>query len=417
MGKKNNIKRINLIVIIITVVNTIFLHGSTRHQEVDKIAKEFRGTWISSVYNLDWPSSKGLGIDQQKEEYLILLDQLQSAGINAVMVQVKPAADALYPSKYAPWSEYLTGVQGKSPGYDPLAFMIEETHKRGMEFHAWFNPFRVTTNTDKTDKLAFNNPAKLHPEWLLAYDGKLFLNPGLPEVRTYVKNTVIEVVENYDVDGIHFDDYFYPYPDKDKNDIPDQATYEPFKKAYKDIGDWRRYNINAMIKDISIAIKNTNQSIQFGISPFGVWRNGATDDRGSDTKASVTSYDSLYADTRYWAYVGWIDYIVPQIYWNIGFKPADYQTVLKWWVKEMDRKPIKLYIGQALHKVGTDGAGTQGAWLNPNELPNQILMNRYYDTVRGSIYFRAKLLTNNELGFTDRLKYDLYKDSKNKIYK
>ncbi len=399
--KKMAIKKFSLLLVMVILMNTVVIYGNP---------KEFRGAWISSVYNLDWPSTKGLGIQQQKDEYIALLDKLKRTGINAVMVQVKPAADALYPSQHAPWSEYLTGTQGKSPGYDPLAFMIEETHKRDMEFHAWFNPFRVTTSTEKTDKLAANNPAKLHPEWVLKYDGKLFLNPGLPEVRTYIKNTVLEVVKNYDVDGIHFDDYFYPYPGSGKGDIPDEATYRPYKKAYPQKADWRRYNINAMIKDISIGIKAIKPEVQFGISPFGVWRNASTDPKGSDSKAGITSYDSLYADTRYWAYAGWIDYVAPQIYWNIGFGPACYEKVLKWWVKELEGKPAKLYVGHTLHKVGIDGPGTNGAWLNPNELPNQILMNRKYDTVEGSIYFRAKLLTDNLLGFSDRLQYDLYKN-------
>ncbi len=395
MKKHTRIKKISILIVMMLLMNTMFLYG-----------KEFRGAWVSSVYNLDWPSTKGLGVDQQKAEYITLLDDLQDAGINAVIVQVKPSADALYPSKHAPWSEYLTGVQGKSPGYDPLAFMIDEAHRRNMEFHAWFNPFRVTTNTNKTDKLASNNPAKLHPEWIIEYDNKLFLNPGLPEVRTYVKNTVLEVVKNYDVDAIHFDDYFYPYPDSKKTDFPDQETYKKYGRAYKYKADWRRYNINAMIKDISISIKNIKSDVKFGISPFGVWRNSSATPKGSDTRASVTSYDTLFADTRYWAYVGWIDYIVPQIYWNIGFAAADYEKTLKWWVKEMEGKPVDLYIGQALYKVGTE----EGSWQNPMELPKQILMNRKYDTVKGSIYFRARLLQDNILGFTDRLKYDLYRE-------
>ena len=229
----------------------------------------------------------------------------------------------------------------------------------------------------------------------------------MPEVREYVKNTVLEVVKNYDVDGIHFDDYFYPYPDSKKTDIPDQQAYKKYGRAYKNKADWRRHNINVMIKDISIAIKETKSGVKFGISPFGVWRNSSIDPKGSDTKAGITSYDSIYADTRYWAYVGWIDYIVPQIYWNIGFAQADYEKTLKWWVKEMAGKPVDLYIGHALYK-----AGTKGPWENPEELPNQILMNRQYDTVKGSIYFRAKLLGDNILGFTDRLKNDLYKTNK-----
>ena len=401
MKKQINIKKISMLIVMIILTSAMFLYGNTKDT-----SKEFRGAWITSVYNLDWPSSKGLGIDQQKAEYIRMLDQLQSTGINAVIVQVKPAADALYPSKHAPWSEYLTGVQGKSPGYDPLEFMIQETHKRKMEFHAWFNPFRVTTSTTKTDKLAPNNPARLHPEWVLEYDNKLFLNPGIPEVREYVKNTVLEVVKNYDVDGIHFDDYFYPYPDSKKSDIPDHKTYKAYEKAYKNKADWRRYNINAMIKDISSSIKNTKSNVQFGISPFGVWRNASTDPKGSDTKAGVTSYDTNYADTRYWAYTGWIDYIVPQIYWNIGFAPACYEKTLKWWVRELEGKPADLYIGHALYKVGVE----EGPWKNPEEIPNQILMNRKYDTVKGSIYFRARLLGDNVLGVTDRLKYDLYRN-------
>lgn len=395
MKKYFNIKKICILTLVLIFMNSVFIYGNTN--------KEFRGAWISSVYNLDWPSTKGLGIEQQKQEYINLLDELQRTGINAVIVQVKPAADALYPSKHAPWSEYLTGVQGKSPGYDPLDFMIKEAHKRDMEFHAWFNPFRVTTSTTSTDKLAWNNPAKLYPEWILKYDNKLFLNPGIPEVRTYVKNTVLEVVKNYDVDGVHFDDYFYPYPDSKKTDIPDQGTYQKYGKAYKDKGDWRRYNINAMIKDISLSIKNTKKDVKFGISPFGVWRNTSDSPKGSDTRASIRSYDTLYADTRYWAYTGWIDYIAPQIYWNIGYSVADYEKLLKWWVKELEGKPVDLYIGQALYKVGTDAL-----WQDPQELPNQIRMNRQYNTVKGSIYFRAGLLLDNVLGFTDVLKYDLY---------
>ncbi len=393
MKKYINLTKITILTLMIMLTSTAVLQ-----------AKEFRGAWVSSVYNLDWPSTKGLGVEQQKAEYIKLLDDLQDAGINAVIVQVKPAADALYPSKHAPWSEYLTGVQGKSPGYNPLEFMIEETHSRGMEFHAWFNPFRITTGTNKTDKLASNNIAKLKPEWVIEYDNKLFLNPGLPEVRAYVKNTVLEVVKNYDVDAIHFDDYFYPYPDSKKSDFPDEATYKIYGKAYKNKADWRRHNINAMIKDISVSIKNTKPNVKFGISPFGVWRNASVDPKGSDTKAYITSYDKLYADTRYWAYTGWIDYIVPQIYWNIGFAAADYEKTLKWWANEMEGKPVELYIGQALYKVGTE----EGTWQDPNELPNQILMNRQYDTVKGSIYFRSKLLQDNVLGFTDRLRYDLY---------
>ena len=347
--------------LVVLLMNTMLLYGDT-HKEENIKEKEFRGAWVSSVYNLDWPSTKGLGIDQQKVEYIALLDDLQDTGINAVIVQVKPAADALYPSKHAPWSEYLTGTQGKSPGYDPLAFMIEEAHRRNMEFHAWFNPFRVTTSTTKKDKLAWNNVAKLQPEWIIEYDNKLFLDPGMPEVRAYVRDTVLEVVKNYDIDAVHFDDYFYPYPDSKKRDFPDQKSFNKYGGGYKHKADWRRYNINAMIKDISIAIKNTKENVRFGISPFGVWRNASDTPKGSDTKAYIRSYDTLYADTRYWAYVGWIDYIVPQIYWNIGFAPACYEKTLKWWVKELEDKPVDLYVGQALYKVGTEDA-----WLNPDE--------------------------------------------------
>lgn len=405
MKKQFNLKKTSLLVALTLMMNIMLVSANTQpKQAILEPAKEFRGAWVSSVYNLDWPSTKGLGISQQKAEYITMLDDLQAAGINAVVVQVKPTADALYPSKHAPWSEYLTGTQGKSPGYDPLAFMIEETHKRGMEFHAWFNPFRITTSTTSRDKLAPSNPAKLHPEWVVEYDNKLFLNPGLPEVRTYVKNTVLEVVKNYDIDAVHFDDYFYPYPDSKKTDFPDEATYKKYGRAYKYKADWRRHNINAMIKDISIAIKNTKSDVKFGISPFGVWRNASVTPKGSDTRASITSYDTLYADTRYWAYAGWIDYIVPQIYWNIGFAVADYEKTLNWWVKEMAGKPVELYVGQALYKVGS-----AGEWLNPEELPKQIAMNRQHDTVKGSIYFRSKLLQDNVLGFTDRLKNDLYR--------
>lgn len=312
--------------------------------------RQLRAAWIATVLNIDWPSKTGLSKDQQQAEFITLLDRLQAMGINAVIVQVRPTADAFYPSTLNPWSKYLTGTQGVSPDYDPLAFMVQAAHKRNMEFHAWFNPYRVSMDT-QLNALVPNHPARQNPDWVVSYGGKLWYDPGIPQVRSHIVDTIKEVVRNYDIDAVHFDDYFYPYPDG--TDFPDEQTYLTYGKAsFPNKADWRRDNVNRLVKEVNAQIKQLKPHVKFGISPFGIWRNKSTDPSGSDT-SGFQAYDSLYADARTWIRQGWIDYIAPQIYWNIGFPAAAYEKLVPWWANEVKGRATHLYIGHAVYKVGS----------------------------------------------------------------
>ncbi|WP_138754589.1 family 10 glycosylhydrolase [Paenibacillus sinopodophylli] len=356
-----------------------------------------RGAWVSTVYNLDWPSASSyLNPVKQMGEFVSLLNDLQGMGMNAVFVQVRPAADALYPSHLVPWSKYLSGVQGLAPTYDPLFFMIEEAHKRGMEFHAWFNPFRANVDA-KTDSLAPNHVVKEHPDWIVNAGGKLYLNPGIPEARQHIMNTIMEVVNGYDIDGVHLDDYFYP----SNVAFADDTTFKNFNSAkLKTKADWRRNNINEFVRQLGISIHLANPELEYGISPFGVWRNIAVDKTGSDTKAGITAYDDMYADVRTWIKQGWIDYVTPQIYWSLSFTAARYDKLVDWWVQEVNGTDVDLYIGHSPYKLGTKEAG----WQSAQELINQLEYNKKYAEVKGDVFFSAKDLRKNVLGITDTLR-------------
>nr|BBH92739.1 glycosyl hydrolase [Thermogemmatispora argillosa] len=365
--------------------------------------RQLRGVWIATVANLDWPSRPGLPVAVQQEEGRRLLDQVRNLGLNAVFVQVRPSGDAFYPSRYAPWSAYLSGVQGRSPGYDPLAFLVREAHQRNLEFHAWLNPFRVSFH-DNLSALAPTNPARQHPEWVMHYAGGLYLNPGLPAVRKLLAATVEELLRHYDVDGIHLDDYFYPYP-VGKLPLPDMQTYRRYGAAhYRSIADWRRANVNELIATLAQTIHRLRPSVKFGVSPFGVWRNRGSDPSGSATEAAVTSYDSLYADTRTWIRHRWVDYIAPQLYWPIGFRRADYATLVRWWVQEVQGWRVHLYIGQAAYKLGSGGA-----WNNAEELPRHLRFDWRFPSIKGELFFRLGSLLADPLGFARRLRTVLYR--------
>lgn len=362
--------------------------------------RELRGVWIASVANMDWPSKAGLTPAEQQREISALFDVVQKTNMNAVFVQVRPCADTFYPSKLAPWSHYLSGTQGTDPGYDPLAYMIAEAHRRNLQFHAWFNPYRVS-GQDSFAQLSPNNIARQHPEWVIKYGGKLYFNPGLPAVREHLVAVIMEVVKGYEVDGIHFDDYFYPYPIAN-TPFPDQAAFQAHGAGFTNVADWRRDNVNRLISELALRIRAVNPAVQFGISPFGVWRNKADDPTGSDTRAGVTCYDSLYADTRLWIKRGWVDYIAPQIYWSIGFAAAAYEKLVPWWSNEVVGTNVNVFIGHAAYRVN-DG-------FNAEELPKQLTFNRKHEAVKGSIYFRMKTFVQNPLGFRDRLVRDFYKE-------
>jgi uncharacterized lipoprotein YddW (UPF0748 family) len=355
--------------------------------------RQLRAAWVATVNNTDWPSKPGLPVAAQQKEFIHILTELQRMHMNTVVVQVRPEADAFYPSQYAPWSAYLTGVQGKNPGYNPLAFMVKEAHQHNIAFHAWFNPYRVSLQ-DQLSKLAANNPARQHPNWVVSYGGKLYYNPGIPAVREFLVNSILEVVKNYDIDAIHFDDYFYPYPVAN-TDFPDSATYHQYGKHFANVSDWRRNNVNQLIHELSTKIKALKPYVQFGISPFGVWRNKSVDASGSDTHAGASDFDSLYADTRIWIKQQWIDYIAPQIYWQIGFKPAAYDKLVPWWAHEVAGTHVQLFIGQAAYQAST--------WNKPDEISNQLTLNRKYGAVQGSIFFSMKSLLANPLDLQNKL--------------
>ncbi len=363
---------------------------------------ELRAAWIATVDNVDWPAKGVTNPDQQKSDFTVLLDQLQDAGMNAVVVQVKPTADAFYPSQFGPWSKWLTGVQGQDPGYNPLAFMLEETHKRNLEFHAWFNPYRISLDND-IDQLTPDHPARLHPDWVVSYGGKLYFDPGNPEAMQFIIDGIMEVVDQYDIDAVHFDDYFYPYPVSGV-DFPDQATYEQYGAGFASKADWRRNNVNTFVRRVSEEIKSRKSYVKFGISPFGIWKNKSQDPQGSDTNG-LSSYNDIFADSKIWVEEEWIDYITPQIYWYMGYSAAAYDKLAEWWSGVTAGKNVHLYVGHAAYRIG---AGDP-AWDNPDEMPNQIAYNRNFNNIRGSTFFSAVWLPANPLGFTDRLKNDLYR--------
>jgi uncharacterized lipoprotein YddW (UPF0748 family) len=360
---------------------------------------ETRAAWVASVGNIDWPSTPGLPVADQQQEYRTLLDDVQRHGLNTVIVQVRPTADALWPSQYEPWSHWLTGVQGKDPGYDPLAFLVEEAHARGLKFHAWFNPFRVSKQADPA-QLVPEHPARQHPDWVFAYGGQLYYDPGEPAVRELVTDVVLDVAERYPIDGVHFDDYFYPYPVEGEQ-LPDAAAFAGHGAGFPDIGDWRRHNVDELVKGVSERLRALDKGIVFGISPFGIWRNEAADPRGSAT-TGIQSYDTTYADSWTWVHEGWVDYIVPQIYWEIGHPTADYATLVPWWARAVAGTGVQLYTGQAAYKVGTGPAWGDG------ELSAHLTLDRNHPEVRGEVYFSARSLSTNATAAMDRVRADHY---------
>ena len=354
---------------------------------------QVRGMWIATVKHIDWPRSRNA--KAQRAEFVRLLDTAKRMRLNAVYVQIRPTADAFYRSPYEPWSQWITGKQGRDPGYDVLGFMLREAHARGLEFHAWFNPYRVSRQP-KLKALAPSSPARRHPAWVRRYAKQLWYDPGLPQVRDLVTKVVMDVVNKYDIDGVHFDDYFYPYPAGGKS-FPDKATYKTYGKGLPR-ATWRRHNVDTLIQGLSRRIHETKPQVRFGVSPFGVWRNKKTDPAGSNTDA-LQSYDALYADTRTWVRRGWIDYITPQLYWPIGDRRADYRTLVAWWSRQVAGTRVQLTIGQAAYR-----AGTTKRWKNPDELSRHLALNERYPQVQGDIFFSATNITANRRGWATRLR-------------
>ncbi|MBL7815902.1 MAG: family 10 glycosylhydrolase [Saprospiraceae bacterium] len=369
--------------------------------------REMRGVWIATVLNIDFPSVTTTNSFVLKEDWIRLIDKHKALGINALYVQIRPMADALYKSDLVPWSRFLTGQAGVGPdnGFDLLSFMIQTAHERGMEFHAWLNPYRASMDNPSVATFPDNHILRAHPDWCLFYNKRYIMNPGLPQVRNHIMDVVSEIIRKYDVDAIHFDDYFYPYKNGNEQ-LNDYATYEMYRGPFTNIEDWRRNNIDLLIYHLSKRIKEINPRVQFGISPFGVWRNGYKDPTGSDTRAGLTCYDDLYADVRKWLKEGWIDYVVPQVYWTFGFQIAEHERIVRWWSDNSNGKPV--YVGHAAYRVGQPNNKEQN-WGDPNEIPRQIQLSRSLKNVKGSVYFSSKSLINNALGVSDSLRLNYYR--------
>jgi uncharacterized lipoprotein YddW (UPF0748 family) len=378
----------------------ILFIGTTFAQNLPK--RECRGAWITTVSNLDWPLSKTLTTDAQKLQLIDILDKHKEAGLNAVFLQIRTNSDAFYPSDLAPWPDWLTGLQGRAPSplYDPLAFAVAEAHKRGLEFHAWFNPYRAVSNVN-TAVLADSHIAKKRPEWLLAFGNARILDPSIPDVRAHVTQVVMEVVRKYDIDGVHFDDFFYPYPSTGLS-YNDDSTFTIHNRGFTDRGNWRRDNVDLLIKMVSDSIKSVKPYIKFGISPFGIWQNKSTAQPLGSATGGLESYSAIYCDSRKWVQQGWIDYVVPQLYWYIGFSVADYGVLLPWWTQNASNRHI--YVGQGAYRIGAD------ANWNAGEMPRQLTLNRQNPTtIQGSIFFRTGNLTQNVLGIKDSLMQNFYR--------
>lgn len=346
--------------------------------------REFRGAWLHTVFQSQYHT---MTTAQNKAAIISRLDSLKAAGINAVIFQVRPQADAFYASKIEPWSRYLTdGGKAPVPFWDPLAFIIDEAHQRGMELHAWLNPYRITAGAKQVPERG--HIALKHPERTIRYDGKLYFDPALPQNRQYIASVVDDIVARYDIDGIHFDDYFYPYPVKGKP-FPDDASYSKYGGGMAR-DDWRRHNVDLLIEDISARIHHVKPWVRFGVSPFGIWRNKTTDPRGSDTNG-LENYDGLYADVLLWEERGWVDYLMPQLYWEIDHKAASYATLLGWW-QGAAGSHRHLYIGQDVKRT-----------VDKTELHRKLAMAGQSKNIQGHCWWPGYEITRNAGGVADSL--------------
>lgn len=360
--------------------------------------REFRGGWMHTVFQGQYAQKS----TPELQKYLIdQLDKLQAAGVNAVLFQVRPSADTFYPSKLEPWSRFLT-KNGKAPNpyWDPLQFMIDESHKRGMELHAWLNPYRVTTSAK--EQLAPGHIYHKEPQRFVTYkgDNKMYFDPGLPENRKFIEDVVMDIVNRYDVDGIHFDDYFYPYPAKGM-DFPDEASYAKYGNGM-DKGDWRRKNVDLLIEEIHTQIAAAKPWVRFGVSPFGIWRNKKSDPRGSDTNG-LQNYDALYADVLLWSEKGWVDYLLPQLYWELEHKAASTAILADWW--NDNAGPRHMYFGQDVNNImkHKDLAPS----TEQTQLRHKIELSRALPNVQGNCWWPAYSVTSNLSGVADSLANDL----------
>ena len=347
--------------------------------------RDMRAAWISTVDNIDWPSKPGLSDQEMKGEMIRILDNLRSYNLNTVVFQIRPTADAYYKSSKEPASHWITGTQGVAPGFDPLQLMIDEAGKRGMSVHVWLNPYRVQKDTTK-DVLTKSHLYFKKPELFLTYGKTRYFNPGYQETRDFVAGVVGEIVRNYDIQAIHMDDYFYPYKIVGE-EFPDEQAFAKEPRQFKDKDDWRRDNVDLIIKQIRDTIIANKPEVEFGISPFGVWRNKSKDSEGSNTVAGATNYDDLYANILKWQKENWIDYVTPQIYWHIGFDRADFEVLAKWWAAH--KYGANVYIGLGDYKISKTAKEIE--WRSPDQIVKQLEMIRSMPLIDGSMHFTANV--------------------------
>ena len=364
------------------------------------VMREFRAIWVATVNNIDWPSRRDLTTAEQQQELLAILDRAAELKMNAVVLQVRPEADALYASPYEPWSRYLTGRQGRapSPAWDPLAFAVREAHQRGLELHAWFNPYRAAFSRDSAT--ARTHVSRQRPDLVVPYGHFLWMNPGLSDVRRRAVRAITDVVRRYDVDGVHIDDYFYPYPESDASghtiEFPDETTYAAYRRAGGRLekSDWRRRNVNLFVRDLYRAVKAEKNWVKVGISPFGIYRPGIP----QTTMSGIDQYEELSSDVLRWLHQGWLDYIAPQLYWPVQPPEQSYPVLLRWWVQE-NTKHRHVWPGLALYKLAVSGPRK----MRPEDIIQEILITRETPGATGHILFNTRVLMDNTEWIADRL--------------
>lgn len=372
-----------------------------------EIRREFRGIWVATVGNIDWPSKPGLSSWEQQEELIAILNKAVSLNMNAIVFQIRPGADALYVSEIEPWAESLAGQMGvpPQPAYDPLKFAVDEAHKRGLELHAWFNPYRARYSGSKSD-ISASHIAIQHPDLVRKYGSFLWMDPGNPAVRKRTVDVVVDVVKRYDVDGVHIDDYFYPYIENDSEgkpiDFPDGVTWNRYVRTGGKLGraDWRRANVDSLVHQLYRSVKATKPAVKFGISPFGIWRPG-----NPEGISGLDAYTELYANSRVWLNNGWLDYLAPQLYWHTRRTAQSYSKLLEWWTKENTRGR-HIWAGNFTSRVGT----TRPDQWDAQELLNQISLTRAQPGATGNIHFSARTFLKDPDSLVEKLKAGPYAD-------
>lgn len=387
--------RTNRILAILLVLTLLLPSaGATQQPAQDGM----RGVWVSTVYNIDYPSAQGLTADQLRSEADTILDNIAQMGLNTVFLQVRPSADALYDSDIFPASRYVSGTVGQAPDgdFDVLAYWVEAAHSRGLQLHAWLNPYRITKDgQSEYDALPDDSPAKQHPEWTIVYEDNYYFNPGLPAVQELVVDGAAEIVQNYDVDGIHLDDYFYP-----GTDFADEATFARYGKDFDDIGDWRRNNVNELIAALDETLHEIDPTLSFGVSPAGIWDNKANNPKGSDTNGR-SSYSEIYCDSVEWINSGTVDYICPQLYWSIGYEIADFEVLVNWWQQIVATSDVALYIGIGAYRAAEAEPGD--TWYGTDELQRQLTLLDNSIDIQGEVFFSYNSLQNID-GCADMLR-------------